>query len=133
MKNLASILLFLFVANFVFAAIGPHCAIGTPAPAALSAAIHDGATHEHGDDHPNVPAKSPGKGEHCASMELATALSGVKIPGGPSIETKVVWAAAKFDTAVAPPSPSPLSGLPPPPLIAADFAMVHARTGRLLI
>ena len=135
MKRLAPLVLFLFVANFVFAAMGTHCANGLFGSPAQAAAIPEAAAHDHAGNGDHHPAPKQDQGELCASMQLTAALVGTAMPTPPQLEKIHFWAVAldyaltvnvlPVERAAPPP--------PPPPLIASDFAAVHARTGRLLI
>lgn len=132
MKRLASFVMFLFVANVLFAAVGPRCALWMPDGETRSAAAHAGDAHDHKDHHRQAPSQAPDQGEQCSSMQMAAVLSGVAVPLVPQTETMAAWTATNFDPFVET-RPVARSGIPPPPLIAADFGRVHARTGRLLI
>jgi hypothetical protein len=134
MKRLASLVLFLFVANFVFAAVGPHCAnglFGSPAQAATSP---EAAAHDHAGDRDHHPSPTQDQGEVCSSMQLNAILLSTAMPAPPQVETTKVWAVATIYALVAALSPVKEAAAPLlPPLIASDFHNVHARTGRLLI
>jgi hypothetical protein len=131
MKRLASWVLFLFVANFVFAAVGPHCANGLFGSQAHAAALPD-AAHDHADQDHHQPAPDQGQGEICASMQLSAALGGAAMPSPTQVETTFVWAVATALVWAVGRLPFE-STASPPPLIASNFQAVHARTGRLLI
>lgn len=132
MSRLASLVLFLFVANLVFAAMGPHCAAGTLNSGLQTSAIHHEATHGHDDQHHPLPDQTREQGDPCTSMQLAAVLAGATVPSVPKVETPFVWMGVQ-QVVVVNPSIVEQDGLPPPPLISTDFRAVHARTGRLLI
>jgi hypothetical protein len=132
MKRLASMVLFLFVANFVFAAVGPHCANGVFGSQAHAAAMPD-TGHDHADQDHHQPSPQKGQGELCSSMQLTAALSGAAMPSPTQVETSFIWAFAAAFVWAAERAPTETTAAPPPPLIASDFQAVHARTGRLLI
>lgn len=133
MKRLASLVLFLFVANFVFAAVGPHCANGLFGQPAQAAAMPEAAAHDHDGNSDHHPSPKQEQGEVCSSMQLTAALAGTAMPVPPQVETIYVWAVATVYALTFDVLPAERAASPPPPLIASDFDAVHARTGRLLI
>jgi hypothetical protein len=132
MTRLASWVLFLFVVNFVFAAVGPHCANGLFGSQAHAAALPD-AAHDHADQDHHQPAPDQDQGEICASMQLSAALGGAAMPSPTQVETNFIWAVTAAFVWAVDRLPVESTASPPPPLIASDFDAVHARTGRLLI
>lgn len=132
MKRIASLVLALFVANLVFAAVGPHCIDGFFTLDAQAAAASEPA-HNHDEPH-HKPVPDPVQGELCSSMQLTAALSTIAMPKPTQIETNVIWAVASiFIVTVDHLHAKPNAAGPPPPLLASNFHTVHARTGRLLI
>ena len=133
MKRLAPLVLFLFVANFVFAAVGTHCANGLFGSPAQAVTILEAAAHDHAGNGDHHPAPKQDQGELCSSMQLTAALAGTAMPTPPQVEKTHLWAVALDYALTVDVLPVERTAQPPPPLIASDFAAVHARTGRLLI